>query len=108
MDKSVEGGWESVSLGKELNGRAGWQAPTLEKLVAVLGTTLWVAGETTVTERALRIDVGGLTNVVMERRPLFGLMSTIFREVERIEGAGRLSLGGRVVGGVRGFTAGDQ
>ena len=91
VDKSVAGGWESISLGKELNGRAGWQGPTLEKLSEVLGTTLWLVGQDTVTERGLRVNVGGVTNVVMERRAMFGLLSTVFEEVERIQGVGALS-----------------
>ena len=44
-------------------------------------------------ERGVRVGLGGLIHVVMEQRPLFGLLGRIFGEVEAMSGGGRLSLG---------------
>ncbi len=47
-------------------------------------------GEEKVSERAVRTNVGGLVHLMMERRPLLGLLEKVFRATERIEGSGHL------------------
>ena len=80
--KSVQIGWELVSLGKELNGREGWQGPTLERLGELLGMGMWMLSSDRLSGRVLRVGLGGLVNVVLERRPLFAVLGQIFHELD--------------------------
>ena len=55
-----------------------------------VGTGLWAVGEERVRGRTLRIIVGGLVYVLLERRALFGLLGEDFPRWADLEAGGVL------------------
>ena len=50
-----------------------------------VGTVLWAVGEARVRGRTLRISVGGLVHVLLERRAMGGLLGEVFPRLEDLE-----------------------